>query len=43
MTTPKLKLPELTASQSQKHVTHNEALFFLDTLVQLPVGALPTM
>ena len=37
MTTPKLKLPELTASQSQKHVTHNEALFFLDTLVQLAV------
>ena len=37
MTTTKLKLPELTASQSQKHVTHNEALFFLDTLVQLAV------
>ena len=37
MTTPKLKLPELTASQSQKHVTHNEALFFLDNLVQLAV------
>ena len=37
MTTTKLKLPELTASQSQKHVTHNEALFFLDALVQLSV------
>ena len=37
MTTSKLKLPELTASQSQKHVTHNEALFFLDNLVQLAV------
>lgn len=37
MTTTKLKLPELTASQSQKHVTHNEALFFLDNLVQLSV------
>ena len=37
MTTTKLKLPELTASQSQKHVTHNEALFFLDNIVQLSV------
>lgn len=35
MTTTKLSLPELTASQSQKHVTHNEALAMLDTLVQL--------
>jgi len=37
MTTTKLNLPELTASQSQKHVTHNEALATLDTLVQLSV------
>jgi hypothetical protein len=37
MTTTKLSLPELTASQSQKHVTHNEALFTLDNLVQLSV------
>ena len=37
MTTTKLKLPELTASQSQKHITHNEALFFLDNIVQLSV------
>jgi len=38
MTTTHLSLPELTASQSQKHVTHNEALFYLDTLVQLAVA-----
>ncbi|QDP53530.1 MAG: putative ribonuclease III [Prokaryotic dsDNA virus sp.] len=38
MTTTKLLLPELTASQSQKHVTHNEALAMLDTLVQLSVA-----
>lgn len=38
MTTTKLNLPELTASQSQKHVTHNEALAALDTLVQLSVA-----
>lgn len=37
MTTTHLNLPELTASQSQKHVTHNEALFYLDNLVQLSV------
>lgn len=37
MTTTYLGLPELTASQSQKHVTHNEALFYLDSLVQLSV------
>ena len=38
MTTTHLNLPELTASQSQKHVTHNEALFYLDTIVQLAVA-----
>ena len=32
--TPKLIMPELTASQSQKEVTHNTALRFLDGLVQ---------
>lgn len=37
MTTTHLALPELTASQSQKHVTHNEALFYLDSVVQLSV------
>ncbi len=37
MTTTKLLIPEMTASQSQKHVTFNEALFTLDTLVQLAV------
>lgn len=33
--TPHLRLPLLAAAQAQKHVTHNEALFALDTLVQL--------
>lgn len=37
MTTTHLRMPELTASQAQKHVTHNEALFYLDSLVQLAV------
>lgn len=37
MTTTHLSLPELTASQSQKHVTHNEALEHLDVVVQLAV------
>jgi hypothetical protein len=32
-----LKLPYLAAAQAQKHVTHNEALRQLDTLVQLAV------
>ena len=35
--TPKLHLPELAASQDQKHVTHNEALFLIDQLIQLSV------
>jgi hypothetical protein len=35
--TTKLGLPLLTASQSQKHVTHNEAINKLDILVQLNV------
>ncbi|MEQ1671899.1 MAG: DUF2793 domain-containing protein, partial [Hyphomicrobium sp.] len=34
---PNLKLPFLLAAQSQKHVTHNEALRALDALVQLSV------
>jgi len=37
MTTVKLGLPEMTASQNQKHVTHNEALFLLDQITQLTV------
>src|SRR4029079_7514125 len=36
-TTPNLTLPELTASQAQKHVTVNEALRALDAIVQLAV------
>jgi hypothetical protein len=36
-TTERLALPLLAASQSQKHVTHNEALVALDALVQLAV------
>ncbi|MCJ2011218.1 DUF2793 domain-containing protein [Methylobacterium sp. J-076] len=33
--TPHLGLPLIAAGQAQKHVTHNEALALLDTLVQL--------
>lgn len=35
--TPLLKLPYILAAQSQKHVTHNEALRALDAVVQLAV------
>lgn len=35
--TPNLGLPLVAAAQAQKHVTVNEALFGLDTLVQLAV------
>ncbi|MGC9368718.1 MAG: DUF2793 domain-containing protein [Paracoccaceae bacterium] len=37
MNSPLLDLPYLTASQAQKHVTHNEALRMLDGIVQLRV------
>ena len=30
--TPRLRLPLLAAGQSQKHVTHNEALLTLDAV-----------
>src|SRR3990172_4556205 len=33
----KLRIPYIAAAQAQKHVTHNEALSLLDTLVQLSV------
>lgn len=36
--TTHLKLPYILAAQSQKHVTHNEALRVLDALVQLAVA-----
>jgi hypothetical protein len=36
--TPHLALPYLAAAQAQKHVTHNEALLILDSLVQLAVS-----
>lgn len=39
-TSPRLALPYLMPSQAQKHVTHNEALRLIDTLVQLSVEAL---
>ena len=32
--TPRLGLPQIAASQAQKHVTHNEALLDLDSFVQ---------
>ena len=35
--TPSLALPLIAGGQAQKHVTHNEALALLDTLVQLTV------
>nr|HPG88075.1 DUF2793 domain-containing protein [Hyphomicrobium sp.] len=35
--TPNIKLPYMLAAQSQKHVTHNEALRMLDAVVQLSV------
>jgi hypothetical protein len=35
--TPHLGMPLIAASQSQKHVTHNQALVILDSLVQLSV------
>jgi hypothetical protein len=38
-TTNRLGLPYLAAAQSQKHVTHNEALRALDALVQIGVLA----
>lgn len=39
-TSPRLALPYLQPSQAQKHVTHNEALQRLDTLVQMSVSAI---
>ena len=33
----KLRIPYIAAAQAQKHVTHNEAVTLLDTLVQLSV------
>ena len=35
--TPNLGLPYIMAAQSQKHVTHNEAIRALDAVVQLAV------
>ena len=35
--TPNLNLPYIVAAQAQKHITHNEAILALDTLVQLGV------
>ena len=35
--TPNLSLPYIAASQAQKHVTHNDALYLLDIIVQLGV------
>ena len=36
-TTPHLALPLIAAAQAQKHVTHNEALFAIDTLLHCAV------
>lgn len=37
---PRLNLPFLQPAQAQKHVTHNEALRQLDTIVQLSVSSM---
>lgn len=39
---PRLTLPFLQPAQAQKHVTHNEALRLLDTLVQLTLASIGT-
>lgn len=36
-TSPNIKLPYILPSQAQKHVTHNEAIRMLDSLVQVAV------
>lgn len=41
-TTPNLALPYIDANQSQKHVTHNDAIRALDALCQLSVLAIQT-
>ncbi len=38
-TTPNLKMPYILPSQAQKHVTHNEALRYLDALLHLSVSS----
>ncbi|MEX2126980.1 MAG: DUF2793 domain-containing protein [Xanthobacteraceae bacterium] len=38
METPNLALPFIEAAQSQKHVTHNDALRIIDAVVQLAVA-----
>jgi len=38
--TPNLLLPYLFAAQAQKHVTHNEALQILDTVIQLTLQSI---
>ncbi|PXA99782.1 hypothetical protein DMC47_01595 [Nostoc sp. 3335mG] len=37
--TPRLALPQIVGGQALKHITHNEALFRLDALVQATVEA----
>lgn len=37
--TPNLAMPFIMPAQAQKHVTHNEALELLDTIVQLTLEA----
>ncbi|NDW44268.1 DUF2793 domain-containing protein [Ruegeria sp. PrR005] len=41
-TSPKLGLPYIQPAQAQKHVTHNEAIRELDTLVQLRITGFGT-
>jgi hypothetical protein len=37
---PNLALPFISASQAQKHVTHNEAIAVLDTVTQLSIESM---
>ena len=38
----KLRIPYIAAAQAQKHVTHNEGMTLLDTLVQLRASSTKT-
>lgn len=40
---PRLALPFIQPSQAQKHVTHNEAVLALDTVVQLAIDGFDTI
>jgi len=37
MTTPLINIPEIIVGQSQKEVTHNEALLYIDVIIKNPI------